>query len=71
MSDFVRLGLMAVLAFATTGCGRADETASKRSVTVQLPPARPYSPEPGFSLATDPAGDLDQEAVEPGTLSRS
>lgn len=71
MIDFVRLGRMAILAVAMTGCDRVDDTRSKQSVTIQLPPARPYIAEPGFSLATDPAGDPNRKDSEPGTLSQS
>lgn len=48
-----KLGLVAVFAAVTAGCGKAPQAGSKQSVTVKLAPPRPYRPEPGFSLATD------------------
>lgn len=58
MSGF-RLGLTAALAVLVTGCDRPADASAKQSVTVKLPPPRPYKSEPGFSLATDlPAHDV-------------
>ena len=49
----MRLSLIAAFAIGAAGCEQAPDVGSKQSVTVKLPPPRPYKPEPGFSLATD------------------
>ncbi len=69
MNNVVRPGLTIVFAIAALGCGRPHDTSSKASVTVQLPPARPYAAKPGFSLATDGTGG--PMSSEPGKPSRS
>jgi hypothetical protein len=53
MSAGLRLGLTTALAVLVTGCDPPALAGAKQSVTVKLPPPRPYKPEPGFSLATD------------------
>ena len=53
MSAMIRQGLLVAFAVAAMGCDQATDAGSRQSVTVKLPPPRPYKPEPGFSLATD------------------
>ena len=70
MSAGLRLGLAAALVVMATGCDRPGDSSGKQSVTVKLPPPRPYRPEPGFSLATDlPARGT--PPVQPKTTPRS
>jgi hypothetical protein len=47
---------MLILAVAATlpGCGNAPGQQTSASVTVQLPPARPYVPAPAFSFGAAP-----------------
>lgn len=71
MSNFRRLGQIFAVAGALAGCGQADDTRSKQSVTIQLPPARPFMPEPGFSLARDPAKGPNAENIEAHTPEQS
>ena len=46
-SKQVSLIAMAIL----SACNQLDKKPAHSSVTVQLPPARPYTPSPGFSDA--------------------
>jgi hypothetical protein len=71
MSNLPRPGLTIVCAIAALGCDRPDDISSKPSVTVQLPPARPYVAEPGFSLATEGTRDPVPTSSEPNKPSRS
>lgn len=52
--DSMRPGLTIYLAVAVLGCSGPDDGGSRQSVTVQLPPARPFQAEPGFSFAINP-----------------
>lgn len=70
MSKVLRLAKIFAVAGAIAGCSQADDTRPKQSVTVQLPPARPFMPEPGFSLATDPTSGPNAKNIEADTLSR-
>jgi hypothetical protein len=71
MSNFLRLAQILGVAGAMVSCNQADGTRSKQSVTVQLPPARSFMPEPGFSLATDPASGPNAGKIEANSPSRS
>ena len=46
--------LTIALLLAAGGCQDASKRQSQASVTVKLPPARPYSPAPAFSFGSAP-----------------
>jgi hypothetical protein len=45
--------VVAMIALALVGCDRMQAQQSA-SVTVKLPPARPYAPQPAFSFGAAP-----------------
>jgi hypothetical protein len=49
----VRVMIIAVMLTAG-GCGEASKAQAQASVTVKLPPARPYTPKPAFSFGSAP-----------------
>ncbi|HVI05839.1 MAG TPA: hypothetical protein VM711_07080 [Sphingomicrobium sp.] len=42
--------VLIVLALAASACDARQEDAGQGSVTVKLPPARPYAPQPAFTF---------------------
>lgn len=46
--------IVIAIALAVAACGNSPPQASAASVTVKLPPAKPYSPAPHFSFGASP-----------------
>jgi hypothetical protein len=48
-----RLAIMLMLGLAAVGCGSERPTTDRSSITVKLPPAKPYTPAPAFSFKSE------------------
>jgi hypothetical protein len=48
------LVVLSALALMATACGNSAPSKSNASVTVELPPAKPYNPQPAFSFGSAP-----------------
>ena len=53
-SGALRFVILMATTLAVTACGESPPQASAASVTVKLPPAKPYSPAPSFSFGAAP-----------------
>jgi hypothetical protein len=51
---FVFGASMIAAGLAIAGCGDSSSKVAGASVTVRLPPPRPYAPEPAFSFGSAP-----------------
>lgn len=71
MGDFAKLVLVMSVAVSSIGCGQTENLNPNQSVTVRLPSARPFAPEPGFTSAAEPRSSSSQEHNQAGTLSDS
>jgi len=48
-----RLATSLILGLAAAGCGSGRPTPDRSSITVKLPPAKPYPPAPAFSFKSE------------------